>query len=152
MRYESMMDMISIIIATLALLFSVFTYLAHDRKLKKQEKKLNDYQLRMMEQSEDENKKAVIRAKVDKPAGGRRTLYICNIGKAKARNLIVDVPNPDDVYAANPRFPQTFAELLPNAHREFTLFLVEGNHELTLSYAWEDDYSKENKENQTINL
>lgn len=147
-----MMDMISIIIATLALLFSIFTYLAHDRQLKKQEKQLNDYQIRMMAQSEDENKKAVIRAKVDKPAGGRRTLYICNIGKAKAKNLIVDVPNPNDVYAANPEFPQTFAELLPNAHREFTLFLTEGNDELTLSYTWEDDYNKENKEDQTIDM
>lgn len=74
--------MISTIIAFLALLLSFITYIVHDRKLKKQESQLNDYQLRLMARNEDENKKAIIRAKVDKPAGGRRTLYICNLGKA----------------------------------------------------------------------
>ena len=146
------MAMISTIIAFLALLLSFITYIVHDRKLKKQESQLNDYQLRLMAQNEDENKKAIIRAKVDKPAGGRRTLYICNLGKAKAKNLTVGMPNPDDVYASNPSFPQTFDEILPNAHREFTLLLAEGDDELTLNYTWEDDYSKENRETQTIDM
>lgn len=146
------MDTITIILSVLALLFSGFTYLAHDRKLKKQEKLLNDYQLRFLAQSEEENKKAVIRAKAVKYNGGNRTLYIYNTGKAKAFNVIVDMPNPSQVFSSNTKFPLKYAELLPDAPREVILYLCEGDNELTLNYTWDDDYQKENKESQTIDL
>lgn len=146
------MDIISTVVAGLALVLSLLTYFKHDRKLKKQEKLLNDYNLRVMEQSEAENKKAVIRARVVKPSSGNRTLYICNTGKVKARNLTVDLPNHDEILVSNPEFPKTFKELLPDASREFHLILLQGDEELTITYAWEDDFSKDNKESQTIDL
>ena len=40
------MDLISLILSILALSFSVFIYFYHDRKIKKQEKLLNDYNIR----------------------------------------------------------------------------------------------------------
>ena len=52
----------------------------------------------------------------------------------------------------SPVFPLSYKELLPDAYREVTLLLSEGDDELTLNYKWEDDYSKENKETQTIDL
>lgn len=52
----------------------------------------------------------------------------------------------------SPVFPLCYKELLPDAYREVTLLLSEGDDELTLKYKWEDDYSKENKETQTIDL
>lgn len=146
------MTIISIIVATFALLFSFYTFFAHDRRLKKQEKLLNEYQLRSMALSEAENKKAVIRAKSVKYTGGKRSLYIYNTGKAKARNLKVVMPNENEIYAASPEFPLHYEELLPQANREVTLFLSEGDDELLLAYEWEDDYSTSNKERQTIDL
>ena len=136
----------------MALAFSGFTYIAHDRKLKKQEQLMNDYQLRLMAQNDKDNKSAVIRAKSVKTSGGRRTLFIINSGKAVARNLIVNLPNPDEVYGCNVVFPRTFDELLPGASREFQLFLSEGDDELTLNYTWDDDYKADNKETQKIDL
>jgi len=56
------------------------------------------------------------------------------------------------VIATRPNMPMTYAEVLPNATREITLMLTSGNDELTLSYEWEDEYSRENKESQTIDL
>jgi hypothetical protein len=146
------MEIASLIIAILALLFSGFTYFAHDRKLKKQEIKLNEYQLRYLAQSEEESKKAVIRAKSVKTTGGKRTLYIYNAGKAKAQKVTVEMPNEKQVYASNPQFPLSYDCLLPEAYREVTLLLCEGNDDLTLNYTWNDDYQKGNKESQTIDL
>ena len=146
------MEVLSIVIAILALGFSCYTFFAHDRRLKKQENQINEYQLRSMVQSEDDNKKAVIRAKALKYTGGKRTLYICNTGKAKARNLNVDIPNEDEIYASSPEFPLHYEELLSDASREVTLLLSEGDDELTLTFEWEDEYSKTNKETQTIDL
>lgn len=146
------MDMISIIIAALALAFSCYTFFAHDRRLKKQEQLLNEYQLRLMAQSEEENKKAIIRAKSVKYTGGKRTLYIYNTGKAKASNLKVDMIEDEQVIASKPNLPLTYEELLPDASREILLLLTEGDDEITLVFEWEDDYSKINKESQTIDL
>lgn len=143
---------LSFVVALGAMGLSFFTYFAHDRRLKKQEKQLNDYQQRLMEQGEEEKKKAIIRAKAVKYNSGNRTLYICNKGKAKARNLKVEMLNKDQVYASRPNFPLNYDELLPDASREVILLLSEGDDELTLIYEWEDDYSKENKERQTIDL
>lgn len=144
--------MYSIIISTLALFFSVFTYVVHDRKLKKQEKLLNEYQLRALAQGEEENKKAVIRAKAIKVKGGLRTLYICNTGKAKARNVIVAMDMDNQVFATRPKLPVTYSELLPDAPREIILHLTEGDDVLTLNYTWEDDFKMDNKDTQTIDL
>ena len=146
------MDVMSILLAALALAFSCYTFFAHDRRLKKQENLLNEYQIRSLAQSEEENKKAIIRAKAVKYKSGNRTLYINNEGKAKARNLKVEMPDSEQVYASRPDFPLSYVELLPGASREVTLLLSEGDDELTLVYEWDDDYSKDNRESQTIDL
>ena len=146
------MELLSLILAAFALAFSCYTFFAHDRRLKKQEKLLNDYQLRSLAQAEDENKKAVIRAKAVKYKSGNRTLYIYNEGKAKARNINVEMPDAEQVDASNPEFPLHYDELLPGAYRDVNLFLSEGDDELTLTYGWEDNYSTDNIETQTIDL
>lgn len=146
------MEIISIILAAMALAFSCYTFFVHDRRLKKQEKVLNEYQLRSLAQSEEESKKAVIRAKAVKYKGGNRTLYIYNEGKAKARNIKVEMPNSDQVSSSIPNFPLNYEELLPGASREVTLLLSEGDDVLTLTYEWEDDFSNDNTEKQTIDL
>ena len=146
------MDIFSIIIATLALALSCYTFFAHDRRLKKQEKLLNEYQLRSLAQSEEDNKKAILRAKAVKYKSGNSTLYIYNEGKAKARNIKVEMPDAEQVYASRPDFPLNYDELLPGAYREVTLLLSEGDEELTLNYKWDDDFCKDNKERQTIDL
>ena len=144
--------MVSIIIATLALLFSIFTYVTHDRKLKMQEKHLNEYQLRALAQGEEQNKKAIIRAKSVKTTSGKRTVYIINKGKAKARNLTVAIEESDQVIATRPNLPVNYSELLPDAPREIVLHLAEGDNVLTLNYTWDDDFGSNNQESQTIDL
>ena len=66
------MEIHSVILAALAFGFSIYTFFAHDRRLKKQENLLNEYQLRSLAQNEEENKKAIIRAKAVKYKSGNR--------------------------------------------------------------------------------
>ena len=103
-------------------------------------------------QGEEENKKAVIRAKAVKATGGKRTVFIYNTGKAKARNLTVAMEKEEQVAATRPDLPVTYPELLPEASREILLLLTEGDDELTLNYTWDDDFGTNNKETQTIDL
>ena len=144
--------MISIVISILAFVFSVMTYFIHDRKIKKQEMLLNEYQLKALAQAENDNKKAILRAKAINIKVGRCIVYIINTGKAKARNVMVSLGKEDQVFATSPQMPITYDELLPNASREIQLFLSEGDDEITLNYSWDDDFSSDNKESQTIDL
>lgn len=146
------MDFASIVLAALAFLFSCYTFFAHDRRLKKQEKIINAYQLRSFAQEEEESKRAVIRAKAIKPKAGQRILVVSNVGKATAKHLKIEMHDDEQVIATRPEMPVTFAELLPGASREIILILSSGDDELTLTYHWDDSFSADNQENQTIDL
>lgn len=93
---------------------------------------------------------AVIRCYSEKEKSGQRQLYIKNEGNGKARNLYVDIPNQDEYYASHPNLPYTYDELLPGAYRVITLALIEGQHEATVHFAWDDDSCDNNVEHQTI--
>ena len=68
------MELYSLIISVLALIASVFTYLRHDKKLKEQERRINEYQLKQIEKEDLESKKAAIRGNIVKGLKGGRTL------------------------------------------------------------------------------
>lgn len=146
------MEVITALLAIFAFGFSLYTFFAHDRRLKKQENLLNEYQLRLMALGEDELKQAVVRAEIGSRNKGNRTVYIANYGKAKASNLRIELINEDEIYASNPELPWDIKELLPRAHRDILLLLSEGNDEATFKFSWDDEYKKGNTEQQTISL
>ena len=80
------MELYSLVISVLALIASVFTYLRHDKKLKEQERRINEYQLKQIEKEDLESKKAAIRGNIVKGLKGGRTLKVYNSGRATARN------------------------------------------------------------------
>ena len=55
---------LSFLLSILAMLGSIITYFYHDRKIKKQEKKLNDYQLNKFKIEDIENNKAQIKGNI----------------------------------------------------------------------------------------
>ena len=67
------MEVWGLIISILALLASAFTYFKHDKKLKEQERKINEYQLKQIEKEDLESKKAAIRGNIVKGLKGKRT-------------------------------------------------------------------------------
>lgn len=55
------MEIVSLIISILAILGSLYVYFSHDRKLKKQESKLNELQLSEIKESKEDRMKAIVR-------------------------------------------------------------------------------------------
>ena len=52
------MNILSIILSSLALLFAAYTYLKHDKKIKQQSTLLNTYHLEKIEEEKIEEKKS----------------------------------------------------------------------------------------------
>ena len=144
----------SLFIAILALTFSVFVYVSHDRKLKKQEGRLNDYQLQKIVEEKNEKSMAAIRANVIKHDKGRRVIKIFNSGKAIARNIRVEVLNDDHgliFLDFNDRFPFPFMN--PQDSSEFSGFITEApTNNLHLKIIWDDSSGENRTYNQLLTL
>lgn len=115
------MEMWSFVISVAALLFSGFTFLFYDRKLKRQDAKINEYQLRQLEAAEQDSKKGQIRGNIIKGQKGARTLKIYNSGRAIARNIRIEGINTEDIAVMNNGlFP--YELMNPQDYTELNLF------------------------------
>ncbi len=138
---------ISLIASIAALGFSFYTYYVHDSILKRQEKIINDFQVKALEREEAETKKAKIRGNIIEASGkGARELRIFNDGQVTARNVKVEWLNcrdDDGVYASEDF--SNLGSLSPHNPWKVRL-LLECGHEpkMHLRYTWEDDYQENN--------
>lgn len=73
-------------IAFISAIFTGFMFYRYDKRLKEQEQKINDFQLREYAQKEIESKKALLRAEVFH-INGEWKISIQNDGIASARNI-----------------------------------------------------------------
>ena len=143
-------ECISLTLSIAAFLGSIFTYFKHDRILKRQEKKLNEYQLQKIEQEQEDNKKAVLRAELQNAGSNKRNLQIANVGLSTAKNVRLRLS--DDTY---PKF------LLTNP---FPYSTLHANEKIDLSFTvdkmmprkiiivlqWADDFQQDNRFEQAI--
>jgi archaellum component FlaF (FlaF/FlaG flagellin family) len=145
------MEVISLIIAIMALLFSGITYFAHDRRLKKQEEQINAYHLQKQEEEKTELKKAVVRGNVVKGEKGRRIIKVFNAGKAVARNIDIKLLGDGEFIGGNNPFPYEF--LNPQEGTEMTLFMHMGSPDkLLIELSWIDDFQTNNIHQQMLTL
>ena len=146
------MNLISLILSILALSFSAFIYFYHDRKIKKQERLLNDYNIRKNEQEEIENKKAYIRANLIKLGGGKYAMKIYNSGKADANNVNVQFTDKlEGFFSTKEKY--SYQQILPHDGTEFILFATEGHEDsIGLKLSWDDSYKVANEFVQNVNV
>lgn len=145
------MEKISIILSVLAILGSVFIYFYHDMKIKKQEKRLNDYQLKKFETEDIDSKKAQIKGNIKKGEKGSRTLIILNAGKATARNIRLEVLS-DQEGIINLNF-NPYEMLNPQENTETSFFLAEGHTpNLKVKYIWNDNFHENNEFIQVLTV
>ena len=145
------MDTLNLLIAGAALLISVFTYFAHDRRLKQQEVQINAYQLQKQEAETIEQKRAVIRANVVKGEKGRRTIKVYNAGKAVANNIDIKLLGDGEFIGGSNPFPYEF--LNPQDGTEMTIFMHIGSPDkLLVELTWNDEYQENNKHRQMLTL
>lgn len=146
------MELYSLIISVLALIASVFTYLRHDKKLKEQERRINEYQLKQIEKENLENKKAAIRGNIVKGLKGGRTLKVYNSGRATARNIRVEGLDVNGIfYMRRDIFP--YELMNPQDYTELTMHLTYGcPSTIKLKYIWDDEYGDNNEFEQVLTI
>lgn len=141
------LSIISLIASLVALGFSFYTYFVHDSILKKQEKIINDFQVKALEREEAETKKAKIRANIIDGLGkGNRELRIFNAGQVTARNVKVEWLNCRDdngIYVSEDF--SDLGDMSPQNLWKVRLSLNCGHEpKMHLRYTWSDDYQEYN--------
>ena len=146
------MELYSLIISVLALIASIFTYFMHDKKLKEQERKINEYQLKQIEKENLENKKAAIRGNIVKGLKSGRTLKVYNSGRATARNIRVEGLNVNGIfYMRRDIFP--YELMNPQDYTELTMHLTYGcPSTIKLKYIWDDEFGDNNEFEQVLTI
>ncbi len=145
------MEKITFILSILAILGSLFTYFYHDKKIKHQSKRLNDYQLKKFETEDIENRKAQIKGKIKKGERGQRTLIISNAGKATAHNIRLEIISEQNGII-NLKF-NPYEMLNPLEDTETVFFLTEGHIPiLKVKYIWNDNFQNNNEFIQVLSI
>lgn len=146
------MELYSLIISVLALIASVFTYLRHDKKLKEQERRINEYQLKQIEKEDLESKKAAIRGNIVKGLKGGRTLKVYNSGRATARNIRIEGLDVNGlIHRADKLFP--YELMNPQDYTELTMHLTYGcPSTIKLKYIWDDEFGDNNEFEQVLTI
>ena len=146
------MELYSLIISVLALIASVFTYLRHDKKLKEQERRIDEYQLKQIEKENLENKKAAIRGNIVKGLKSGRTLKVYNSGRATARNIRVEGLDVNGIfYMRRDIFP--YELMNPQDYTELTMHLTCGcPSTIKLKYIWDDEFGDNNEFEQVLTI
>lgn len=146
------MELYSLIISVLALIASIFTYFMHDKKLKEQERKINEYQLKQIEKENLENKKAAIRGNIVKGLKSGRTLKVYNSGRATARNIRVEGLDVNGIfYMRRDIFP--YELMNPQDYTELTMHLTYGcPSTIKLKYIWDDEFGDNNEFEQVLTI
>lgn len=149
------METWTFIISALALIASLYTYIAHDRALKKQEQKINQYQLRQLEQSFEDNKKAIIKGEIKKGfQEDVRILRISNHGRSNARNIRIEgVDLRNFLYDYSTMFP--VETMSPNSNIDLAIYLHSdpmSDTESVIRFIWDDDYAENNELEQHLSI
>lgn len=146
------MEIWSLIIAILALLFSAFTYFKHDKKLKDQERKINEYQLKKIEKDDLESKKAAIQGNIVKGLKGNRMLKVYNSGRAIARNIRIEGLDVEGLFhRADEIFP--YELMNPQDYTEVHIMLFNNcSPTIKLKYIWDDESGKDNEYEQVLTI
>ena len=151
------MEIASLLISTITLLGGVFMFWRYDRRIKSQEERLNEYQIRKNKQEEEDNKKAKIAANVVKGDKGKRIIKVYNCGIADAYNINFEFEFDDDsdetkIFVTNMEvFP--YKKLTPSSGTEFYIHMTNSTpNVIDVKLTWKDEYSDYNEYTQTLTL
>ena len=143
------MEIASIIISLLALAFGVYTYFAHDKRLKEQQALLNALSIEKLKRESQEQGKADVRVylTMDREPDNfsMRSFYeasgtvkVTNFGKATARNIRIRQKG----YISNVNY--NIEQLAPNESREYHETWERGIlRDATVIVQWDDENGKD---------
>jgi len=144
------MNVLAIVISSLALIFSAYTYLKHDKKIKQQSSLLNKYHLEKIEKEKIEEKRAIIEANVVSDNKGRDLIKVYNKGKSIAKSVNVIIPKNDGYEVINNPCP---IDIKPQNGIEVMLILFTNcPDKIEIGFEWKDDLNEKNIDSQMIQL
>ncbi len=139
-----------IFLSALVALGGFWAYMRHDKKLKQQEIKLNELQIKQYEKEEAKEKMAEMKANVIRDYRGNVRIRFFNAGKANAKNVRIEIQSPKEKMSRinHPKFGP-YDVINPQSHREEQLVLYTG-HPKTIDFkiTWDD----ESHNNRSVSL
>lgn len=138
----TLVQCIPIGISVLALFLSSYTYVKHDRKIKK-------LTLDKLEKEKELEKRAIIQAFVNKKDKGKREIKVYNKGKAIAKNVVVTFDDPNLLIS---KYPSPI-DILPQDSIEIRTTVFSGSpNTAKIAFEWEDGVKLDNKGSQLLQL
>lgn len=139
-------DLGGLALPLIGIIGGVFVYLRHNRKLKSQEKRLNDMQIRQMEKAEEKECQAEIKCYVIKGNKVNRTIRFVNAGQSDAKNVRINILTPKEelssVYFHGELGPYDMID--PQSSREEHISLCINHPDIiSLKVMWDDSYQKD---------
>lgn len=124
----------------------LFMYYRHDKIIKKQEKFLNDLQIKQIKKAEEQELQAKVECNIIHEERGARRIRFYNSGQADARNVRIEIINESDLDGVELLYAWGPYDLITsrNGYREENFFLCEGHTDaLQLRIIWDDDFGKD---------
>lgn len=141
----------SLILSSLGICGGIWAYVKHDKKIKQQEEKLNELQIKQFEKAEAKEKMAEMKANIIHNYGGTAKIRFVNAGKNNAYNIRVEILSSKEemdgiIYFSN---WGPYDIINPQSYREERMALCEGHAKIIrLKITWDDDFQK----NRSIEL
>jgi len=136
-----------IFLSVLVAIGSLVAYIKHDKKIKRQEVKLNELQIEQYEKEEAKEKMAEMKANIIRSHKGNARIRFINAGKADARNIRIKMLSTEEelsgiIILSSKLGP--YEVINPQSHREVNLALCEGHSDtIKLRIIWDDDFQKD---------
>lgn len=130
---------------------SVFVYLHSDKKLKAQQKQLNELQLELLTEEQSDKKKARLNVSCQKRVPGSYDLVIANSGKSAANNVRLKILTP--IFGiTQDNNTRDYQSIAPQGVRK-NIRLHKTNSdpdEFEIEISWDDEFMSNNKAKMVI--
>ena len=134
------------IMSAFSIVWGIYVYLHHDSKLKNQEERLNDMQIRQMQKTEAKEQQADIKCNIIHGNKGNSKLRFVNTGQTDAINVRVKILTPEEELGAvlHDKEWGPYEMINPQSYREEHLGLCMGHPDaIMVQIIWDDSYQKD---------
>lgn len=148
------MEYISLIVSICALAISAISFIRYDRKIKKQNCLINQYQIQQIEEKKCAQNSAKISGYIIRGKMGMRTLVITNKGLATAKNFhLFDIRDYNGIFQTDKLSAYDRQELAPEGKIEVPFIISESAPDaIRIKCIWDDDHKTGNIYQQSLQL
>lgn len=144
----------SFIISLTTLIISLINFIRYDRKIKKQNCLINQYQIQQIEEKKCAQNSAKIFGSIIRGKMGMRTLVIINKGLATAKNFhLFDIRDNKGIFQTDKLSAYDWQELAPEGKIEVPFIISESAPDtIRIKCIWDDDHKTGNIYQQNLQL